>query len=126
MARESERMRLLKENFMELHNQGFGILEIATKFNLSDKSVYRTLQAIADANGVSRASLLQVIRTPTERAYKEEEKKTRVDVETLRSGFRETEELLDSLIEIIEETLREENENGNIEAEGCSHCSQER
>ena len=115
MARESERMRLMKENFMELHQQGFTIPEIAAKFNLGKATVYHTLQEIADANGVSRESLLQVVRTPTERAYKEEAKKVKVNVEELKNGFKEAGNLLDSLIGIIDETLREEKEYGGYE-----------
>lgn len=91
MARESERMRLMKENFIELHQQGFTIPEIATKFNLGKATVYHTLQEIADANGVSRESLLQIVRTPTERAYKEEAKKVKVNVTDLKNGFKEAE-----------------------------------
>ena len=115
MARESEWMRLMKENFMELHQQGFTIPEIAEKYNLGKATVYRSLQEIADANGVSRESLLKVVRTPTERAYREEAKKVKVNVEELKNGFKEAGNLLDSLIGIIDETLREENEHDGYE-----------
>jgi len=115
MARESERMRLMKENFMELHQQGFTIPEIAAKFNLGKATVYHTLQDIADANGVSRESLLQIVRTPTERAYKEEAKKVKVNVAELKNGFKEAGNHLDLLIGIIDETLREENEYDGYE-----------
>lgn len=115
MARESERMRLMKENFMELHQQGFTIPEIAAKYNLGKASVYRSLQNIANANGVSRESLLKIVRTPTEKAYKEEAKKVKVNVEELKKRFKEAGNLIDSLIDIIGETLREEKENDGYE-----------
>lgn len=115
MARESERMRLMKENFMELHQQGFTIPEIAAKYNLGKASVYHSLQNIANANGVSRESLLKIVRTPTEKAYKEEAKKVKVNVEELKKGFKEAGNLIDSLIDIIGETLREEKENDDYE-----------
>lgn len=111
MAKESERMRLMKENFMELHRQGFTISQIAEKYNLGKASVYHVLQDIADANGISRESLLQVVRTPTERAYKEESKKVTVNVTDLKIGFQEAGKIIDSLIGIIGETLREEKEH---------------
>lgn len=115
MARESERTRLMKENFMELHQQGLTIPEIAEKFNLMKVTVYRALQEIADANGVSRESLLKIVRTPTERAYKEEAKKVKVNVTELKNGFKEVGNLLDSLIDIIDETLEEEKEYDGYE-----------
>lgn len=116
MAKESERMRLMKENFMELHQQGFSVSEIAERYNLSNKAAYNALQAIAEANGVSRESLLKVVRKlTTERAYKEEAKKVKVDVGELKKGFKEAGNLLDTMISIIDETLREEKENDNFD-----------
>lgn len=116
MAKESERMRLLKENFMELHQQGFSIPEIAEKYNLGSAAIYSyALQSIADANGVSRQSLLKTIRKPTEREHKEEDKKVKANVTELKNGFREAEELLDTLINTINETLREGKKHDNYE-----------
>ena len=115
MAKESERMRLMKENFMELHYQGFTVPEIAVKFNLGKATVYHALQEIANANGVSRESLLKIVRTPTERAYKEEAKKVKVNVEELKKGFKEAGNSLNFLIGIIDETLREENKYDSYE-----------
>lgn len=110
MARESERMRLMKESFMELHQQGVTIPEIAEKFNLGKTTVYHTLQDIADANGISRESLLQIPRKASaERAYQREAKKVKVDVAKLKNGFREAGSHLDFLIGIIDDILREEN-----------------
>ena len=56
MPKESERTKLMKENFMSLHNRGLMISEIAQKYNLSDQTVYNSLQAIADDYGVRRES----------------------------------------------------------------------
>lgn len=106
MARESERVRLMKENFMRLHNAGYSIVQIAEEYNLNKMTVYRHLQDIADTNKVSRESLLQIVRSPSERAIqKEEERKTKVTVEGLREGFREVGERIDFLIEEISEVL---------------------
>ena len=58
LRRESQEMFLMKASFMELHQQGCTILEIARKFNITKASVYRALGQIASENGVSRESLL--------------------------------------------------------------------
>lgn len=115
MAKESERMRLMKENFIELHAQGLTVPEIAEKFNLGESTVYKKLQEIADANGVTRDSLLQQVRTPTERAYKEEAERVKVNVGEMRNGFREVKEKITFLIDVIEDVLKEEKENGYFE-----------
>lgn len=107
MAKESERVRLMKENFMNLHNAGYSIPEIAEKHNLSADTVYRHLQKIADANNVSRKELLKIVRAPSERAIqKEEERKTKVTVEELRDGFRQAGERIDFLIGEIDGILQ--------------------
>lgn len=111
MAKESERSKQMRENFMELHEQGFSIPEIATKFNLEPSTLYHGLQKIADENNVERASLLQRVRTPSERAYKEEVKKIKVNVEDLKKHFSETKKSILTTITAIEKILEEENDN---------------
>ena len=108
MAKGSERVRLMKENFMSLHEQGFSIPEIAEKFNLEFSTVYKHLQSIADDNGVTRESLLQVVRNPTERMYREEEKKVNLDTEQLNQGFKEARKAIDFLIDFIDQAIKEE------------------
>ena len=108
MPKEPERTKLMKENFMSLHNRGLMISEIAQKYNLSDQTVYNSLQAIADANGVSRESLLQVIKTPSDKAYAREVEKVKVDVGNLIHGFEGAENQIKSLIKTIDKTLLEE------------------
>lgn len=108
MPKESERTKLMKENFMSLHNRGLMISEIAQKYNLSDQTVYNSLQAIADANGVSRESLLQVIKTPSDKAYAREVEKVKVDVGNLIHGFEGAENQIKSLIKTIDKTLEED------------------
>lgn len=109
MAKESESVKVMKENFMELHGQGLSIPEIAEKFGISSSVIYKKhLQEIADANGVSRESLLKIVREPTERMYKEEEKRVKVNIEELKRGFREAGEKIDFLIGIIDDILEEE------------------
>ena len=65
MATESERVVQMKANFMNLHQEGWSIPEIADKYNLSKASVYRHLETIASQNGVTREALLQQVhQTP--------------------------------------------------------------
>lgn len=55
----SERTLKMKQSFIKLHEQGLGIDEIATRFDLSPVTVYRCLDEIAAAARVTRESLLQ-------------------------------------------------------------------
>ena len=110
MAKESERAKLMKQNFMELHNRGLTIPEIAERYDLSKITVYRNLQTVADENGVSRESLLQIIRMPTDKAYAREAKKVSVDVQQLKEEFKKAKSSITFLIEIIDQTLEQENE----------------
>lgn len=106
MARESERVRLMKENFMRLHNAGYSIPQIAEQHNLDKMTVYRHLQEIADANSVTRESLLQIVKTPSERTLqRQEELKAKVTVEGLRQGFKDVGEHIETLIGNIEEVI---------------------
>ena len=85
---KSERVKRMMAEFMQWHNEGYSIPQIAVIFNLSWSSVYKNLQAIADANGVPRTSLLQIVRTKSNETFiREEEKKVHVDVQELRNSF---------------------------------------
>lgn len=61
MGKTNERTLRMRNEFMELHFSGLSIPEIAKKFGLSTTSVYGSLDLIAEANGVTRESLLQRI-----------------------------------------------------------------
>ena len=114
MAKESERMRQLKENFMSLHQQGCSIREIADKYDLSFSTVYKNLQDIADANNVTRRELLQHEKAPSERTIlKLEEKKVHVDVAELQQGFKDAGEIIGFLIEEIDSILQSEQQEEN-------------
>ena len=77
---------------------------------MSDQTVYNALQAIADANGVSRESLLQVIKTPSDKAYAREVERVKVNIKELKEEFAKAEDSIMFLIEIIDQTLKQENE----------------
>ena len=58
MKNEHERTFRMKEAYKKLHDEGYSPQEIADKFHLSVSTVYNTLQEIAEAEGVTRDSLL--------------------------------------------------------------------
>ena len=109
LTKESERTRVMKENFMAQHLEGDTIPEIAERYNLSRATVYRHLQEIADNHGVTRESLLKIIRVPTtERQYAEEERRTKVTADELKAGFKSANDSINNLINYIDLILMEE------------------
>lgn len=56
---QSERTLRMKQEFIELHNQGLDVKAIAKRFDLNPTTVYHSLDEIAAQAGVSRESLLQ-------------------------------------------------------------------
>lgn len=104
----SERVRLMKENFMQLHNQGYTIPEIAKKYNLGRATVYQHLQEIADANGVSRESLLQQVKKPYENGAVGKYRRVQVDMKALEATFEEVEAGLQFISEELGKILEEE------------------
>ena len=58
MTNEHERTLRMKKEYKTLHDQGYTPKEIADKFHLSDTTVYKSLQEIAENEGVTRDSLL--------------------------------------------------------------------
>lgn len=102
-----ERVYVMKQNFMELHRQGYTILEIAEKFSLHHVTVYRHLQEIADENGTTREALLQVVKvSKSRRSFNEEVKREKATFESVINGFKNLENELDEIIAIIEEELK--------------------
>lgn len=113
MAKESRRMQLMKENFMILHHKGMSIPKIAEKFDLSSSAVYRELQEIADKNGVDRNSLLTLVRTSTERDYEKEEEREKFYFEEIEESFKEINEGINVMLDIIDKIALNEKENIN-------------
>ena len=102
MAKVSETVNVMKKNFMALHNAGYTIPEIADKYGLSRPTVYRHLDEIAQENNVTRSSLLQVVKCPyTERVIREEEQRTKLDMNQLRNGLNEAEKAIQKTIDLI-------------------------
>ena len=108
MAKVSERVNVMKKNFMTLHEQGYSIPEIAQKFNLSFCTVYRLLDEIAKENNLIREDLLQILRTPSEeQLLRREHKKVHVDVQAMQKEFKMIDEILENLIGQIDNVLEE-------------------
>lgn len=63
-SNKHERTLKMMENFMQHHNDGMTIKQIAQKYDLVLSTVYKNLQTIADKAGVSRESLLEVVHSP--------------------------------------------------------------
>lgn len=113
MATESsERVVQMKANFMELHEAGLTIQEIADKFHLSRATMYRHLEAIALENGVTRESLLQQVhQTPTywakqNHALKVDGNQLLAKFDSAQQALSEITEDITTIINIIEEDLR--------------------
>lgn len=64
MARETQRVQSMKDEFMDCHKQGLGIPEIAKRYHVTTRTIYNHLQAIADSNGVEREFLLERVHSP--------------------------------------------------------------
>jgi len=106
---QSERVHVMKENFMALWEQGWGVYEIAAHYNLAPATVYSYLQEIATAHGMLREALLKRPRTVlTPRQYDDEAKRTRESVEGMLEEFQELGNSFDRLIGKIDRFLEEE------------------
>lgn len=104
MAHRTQRVEKLMKEFMQYHNNGYSILEIAEIFHVTFATVYNRLQEIADLNGVSRESLLErdssVHSTPHQLFLKE-----KVDAQALLNGFNDVENNINKIIAEIDNML---------------------
>ena len=98
-----------KENFIDLHNEGLSISEIAARFKLSGSTVYRYLDEIAKENGTSREDLLQksLYHTQAERLRREEKEakasfeKVQKELAVLQNSLQIVRSLVDNVKESI-------------------------
>lgn len=56
----SERTLKMMQDYLSLHQQGLTPIDIAKRYHLSSRTIYNYLDQIAEANHVSRESLLKV------------------------------------------------------------------
>ena len=106
--RTSERVQVMKEGFLEKREAGWTIVKIAEFFQLSTGSVYNSLQEIADANGVTRDSLLYVVHKPHGPISGSSRILERVDPEALKGDFETLKETTKTIIDKIDLVLQEE------------------
>lgn len=107
----SERVLSMKRGFMQQHEDGKTISEIAEHFGVSIWSVYNNLQEIADANGVTRESLLVRVHKPHEiLKIREAREKEKINPEKLLEKFEEIDKNLIGVIEDINNILEKEQE----------------
>lgn len=111
MAERSERVNKLIRNFMEWHEDGKTIEEIADLCHVSIFTVYENLQEIADNHGVSRDSLL-------ERPHKDHEvlsprvskKNEKINREELTKNFSDAISSISGIIAAIDKELEKQEE----------------
>lgn len=103
----SERVNIMMKNFMDFHEKGFSIYEIAEQFQVSVRTVYNNLQEIADKNGVTRNELLQQVKSPYTRT-KVRRIADKTDLEGLMSEFDKTSESMDTLINNLDAFIEKE------------------
>lgn len=103
MAR-TQRVENLLKGFMQLHKDGYSIREIADHYQVDFSTVYNHLQEIADANGVTRESLLSQKSSPHLNLH-HPFRKEKIDAENLKREFKKVDEHLDNLITEIDTIL---------------------
>ena len=103
MARTQRVEKLIKE-FMQYHKNGYSILEIAKIFEVDFSTVYNHLQEIADANGVTRESLLER-KSSTHESIHSIFLKEKIDAKNLLADFEMVEKDLSGVIAKIDKIL---------------------
>ena len=105
LQERAERVKMMKESYMKLHNEGKGINEIAEIYKLSLTTCYNALQEIADQNCVTRESLLIKPRIKSDEVSQKKEKLNRepVNLDELKIEFGEIE---CKIVTVISETKK--------------------
>lgn len=110
-ATTSERVIIMKQNFMMWHNKGDTIPEIAKKYDVSFCTVYNHLQEIADEDNTTRDELLKLVRTVKgERKWEQEARKVQIDVNKMQQDFEDSIQAVDKILKTIGGILKEEEE----------------
>lgn len=103
MSRTTQRVEMLKKDFMKYHNNGYSIREIADVFQVDFSTVYNHLQEIADTHGVTRESLLERVSSP--HTSSSSFRKDKTDVEELRNSFNKVVKDIDEVVTTIDKIL---------------------
>ena len=106
---KSERKIQLEKGYMECRNKGMTNSEIAEYFRVSTWTLYHSLQKIADDNGVTRESLLDVPQEQHKSTKSLNRRKIeKVDPKDLKEEFAELDNLAKEIIVKIDQVLQEE------------------
>lgn len=106
--KQSERVSIMKENFMKLHNEGYTILEIADKYNIARRTIYSHLNEIAKENGVDRTSLLEIPHKKHERGINTGNKSYIINAQEVSFLCNDVKERVSNLLNNVEKTLKGE------------------
>ena len=110
--RTSERVRrLVNHDFMQLHNEGCSIPEIAEKTSLDPSTVYGYLQTIADRNGTTRDELLQLHRKENEKRKERETARIKANSAEMLKAYDASINYIKELIGQIEESMHDNRED---------------
>lgn len=104
MAARTQRVEKLIREFMQYHNDGYSILEIAKLFEVDFSTVYNYLEEIANANGVTRESLLERKSSQHESLHSVFAKE-KIDATNLKKDFEMVEKDLGGVIAKIDQIL---------------------
>lgn len=107
MATMNERTLQMKQNYMKLHSEGHTPKEIAREFGLSLFTVYHYLGEIADENGVTRESLLEIPHNTTGVYERQFEPLPKIDY---NANFEESLETFKKLRSETSKSLKEQEE----------------
>lgn len=109
MANTSERVLQLKKNFMEHHKNGWTIQEIADKYHVTRRHTYTLLQEIADENGVTRESLLEIPHSQhASPLFLHRDGVEKVNVEEIRKDFQNIISSANNVMKAIDTLLEED------------------
>ena len=106
--RLDERTLRMMDEFMDLHNAGWSLDEIADKFGLCTRTVRNHLQEIADKYGVTRESLQKRVHTKHASYVRKFEPVTPVSVDDLNEQFDAIFNGLETLIDIINRDIEKQ------------------
>ncbi len=114
MRGKSERVNRLIKEYMSDRQEGMSNEKIARKHGVSTVTLYKYLQTIADANGVSREELLYEPHKPYILLKKKEScKKEPINPKEVKEEFDKVLETISGIIEKISKWEKQEEQNEN-------------
>lgn len=112
MPKKGERtvrvQNLIEHYYDDWNEGGLSPLQIAEKYNVSNYTLYKNLQEIADAHGVAREVLLKAPEHSGEReSYENPMKKEKADLEKLKADLQSLKEAILKVMETNERLIKE-------------------